>query len=203
MPAVDWDVSNYIHNVAPEIQHSRGNWKIEDGEDVSAGQEIFSLQYEELSRGGTLKFLFDSIFQTLHRAEFRLHAPISGRYHVKGFYSRSSREDHLDQLTDKVMNRSIFLLSYAFHAFTDEKRTIFPYEFYKPWFDCVEKNRSWIDSELAGDQYYGNPDWYQIIISEKERFKNLPCPVISHERYLDWLRLSWGNDPNRPAWLDR
>lgn len=208
MPAVDEDVSNYIHAVAPFNQH--GNWLVSDGDEVAAGIDICNFEYKDVSgsKDGLIGFVI-SMFEKHPTASFSLKSPVNGRFHRKsGFYSQfaSKQHDnrnHVDTVDLASEDADLSRVMYAFHVFIEGKPTVFPYDFYKPWFDCVRTNRSWIEGAI--DHYYGEvaqKNFQALMRDHEERFKNVPCQIIPYESFKNLMRRYWGDNPNRPSWLN-
>ena len=209
MPAIDEDLSNYIHYVAPDQQHSSTNWKASTGDEVSKGQTIFELEYEDVAnmdKGGWPGFILREIGIMPKHASgtFALSCPVSGTFHSEsGFYGTANRIRDFDKADLDNKNVSLRGLSYSFHIFTNSNPTIFPYSFYKPWFEFMEKNKAWMENSVrhwSGDE--GVQNWQKLIGEQKRRLQAIPCKVISYGRFMELQRELWKDNPNKPAWLD-
>lgn len=210
MPGIDKNLSNFLHAVAPTIQHSQRNWTVSDGAIISSSDELFNLKYRRMTegwyhhmQGGSMDDQYDAVQRAAfaESAEFSLKSPVNGIIKFKeGFYV----DDYYKNIISSEFGNSdisFFKFGFAFQMLTDSSSEVSPYAFYKPWFDCVERSRSWIHKALKPDDYYGNPNWYSIIERTRESFQYSSCPIMKKSDYVDWLRKSWGDDPGRPEWL--
>ncbi|MBG6161507.1 hypothetical protein IWQ54_001157 [Labrenzia sp. EL_195] len=207
MPAIDGDLSNYMHYVAPDRQHSGQNWNARTGDEVRQGQTIYALEYEDLAsvRDSFLGLFFQmlGVIPRPSKGTFSLKCPVDGTLHIdSGFYGDAPAIHDFDKLNLENSSASLRGARYSFHIFTEARPNIFPYAYYKPWFEFVSQNRHWIENSIrhwSGDN--GVQKWQRMAERQKGRFQTVPCKVISYNRFIELERERWEGQPNKPEWL--
>jgi len=207
MPSVDWDLSNYLHYVAPDSQHNGSNWKVAAGDEVEQGQAIFELEYADLA--SVSEGFFGSFLQLIGilprpaKGNFILNCPVQGTLHREsGFYGDGPYIYDFDKIDLNSSNGTLKGMRYSFHVFTSSEAVIFPYSYYKPWFDFIAKNSVWIENSIrhwSDDE--GVQKWQRLLDSQKRRFQAIPCKIVTHERFMELQRDLWAGQPNKPDWL--
>ena len=156
---------------------------IDDRSEVTKGQIIKAYTWNE-RRVSELKRLARELAGTSNKINFSYKAPFDSLFlaGVEGGHFTGANETSPYRSGWSPERRVRNGLTGIFCAFASEqKHRLTPYTIYKPFFDAVKANETWLDDSLKRGMY--GRDWKSVLQSEIDFSKSIICETIPWDEY--------------------